>query len=201
MTDRAFHILTLGCSKNRVDSDGMEHLLRGRGMTAVARPEEAQVVIVNTCGFLGAARDESVAAISELLGQRHDGQFVIAAGCMPALGDYRNDDAIDSLAKSGRAHEDLTPSNIVLRNRLDGGRSVVLIDLGRNYLYTRLIGVHGNVEAKFVAPEVRDDKASSNADIYSAGMLTAELLDPGSALERESSYELVRVRARLGSHC
>lgn len=88
--ERAFHILTLGCSKNRVDSDGMDHLLRARGMTPVSRPEEARVVIVNTCGFLGAARDESVAAISELLGQRQDNQLVIAAGCMPALGDYRN---------------------------------------------------------------------------------------------------------------
>ena len=89
--DRAFHILTLGCSKNRVDSDGMDHLLRSRGMTASERPEDARVVIVNTCGFLGAARDESVAAISELLDRRRDDQVVIAAGCMPALGNYRND--------------------------------------------------------------------------------------------------------------
>jgi len=89
--DRAFHIVTLGCSKNRVDSDGMDHLLRQRGMSAVSRPEDAQVVIVNTCGFLGAARDESVAAIGELLDRRHDGQVVIAAGCMPALGNYRDD--------------------------------------------------------------------------------------------------------------
>lgn len=89
--NRAFHILTLGCSKNRVDSDGMDHLLRSRGMTVAARPEEARVVIVNTCGFLGAARDESVAAISELLDRRQENQVVIAAGCMPALGDYRND--------------------------------------------------------------------------------------------------------------
>ncbi len=89
--DRAFHILTLGCSKNRVDSDGMDHLLRSRGMTASDRPEDARVVIVNTCGFLGAARDESVAAISELLDRRRDDQVVIAAGCMPALGNYRDD--------------------------------------------------------------------------------------------------------------
>jgi ribosomal protein S12 methylthiotransferase len=89
--DRAFHIITLGCSKNRVDSDGMDYLLRSRGMTASARPEEARVVIVNTCGFLGAARDESVAAISELLDRRRDDQVVIATGCMPALGNYRND--------------------------------------------------------------------------------------------------------------
>ena len=89
--DRAFHILTLGCSKNRVDSDGMDHLLRSRGMTAANSPDDARVVIVNTCGFLGAARDESVAAISELLDRRRDDQVVIAAGCMPALGNYRND--------------------------------------------------------------------------------------------------------------
>ncbi len=89
--DVGFHIVTLGCSKNRVDSDGMDHLLRQRGMVAVERPEDAGVVIVNTCGFLGAARAESVEAIEQVLhGRRHD-QIVIAAGCMPALGDYRND--------------------------------------------------------------------------------------------------------------
>ena len=46
--DRAFHIVTLGCSKNRVDSDGMAHLLRQRGMAAVDRPADASVVVVNT---------------------------------------------------------------------------------------------------------------------------------------------------------
>ena len=84
----AFHIVTLGCSKNRVDSDGMEHLLRRRGLAPTARAEEAKVVVVNTCGFLGAARAESVGVIEELLARRPDGQLLIAAGCMPALGDY-----------------------------------------------------------------------------------------------------------------
>ena len=88
--ERAFHIVTLGCSKNRVDSDGMDHLLRQRGMTATDRPEEARVLVVNTCGFLGAARAESVGVIEELLQTRRDDQVLIAAGCMPALGDYRN---------------------------------------------------------------------------------------------------------------
>ncbi len=86
--EHAFHIVTLGCSKNRVDSDGMDQLLRSRGMSPAARPEDAGVVIVNTCGFLGAARDESVGVINELLQRRQDGQLVIAAGCMPALGNY-----------------------------------------------------------------------------------------------------------------
>lgn len=88
---RAFHIVTLGCSKNRVDSDGMDHLLRGRGLSPAGRPEDAEVVIVNTCGFLGAARAESVSVIEELLAGRPDNQILIAAGCMPALGNYAND--------------------------------------------------------------------------------------------------------------
>jgi ribosomal protein S12 methylthiotransferase len=87
---RGFHIVTLGCSKNRVDSDGMDTLLRQRGMVPTAAAEDADVVIVNTCGFLGAARAESIGAISELVDRRRDGQRLIAAGCMPALGDYRN---------------------------------------------------------------------------------------------------------------
>ncbi|MBA2753630.1 MAG: 30S ribosomal protein S12 methylthiotransferase RimO [Chloroflexia bacterium] len=86
--DNAFHILTLGCSKNRVDSDGMEHLLRQRGMRPTADPDGAEVVIVNTCGFLGAARQESIDAIQGVMDRRQDGQVVIAAGCMPALGNH-----------------------------------------------------------------------------------------------------------------
>src|SRR5215207_7962195 len=85
-----YHIITLGCSKNRVDSDGMDSLLQQRGM-APANAADADVVIVNTCGFLGAARDESVGVISDVLAARPAGQKVIAAGCMPALRDYAND--------------------------------------------------------------------------------------------------------------
>ncbi len=86
-----FHIVTLGCSKNRVDSDGMEHLLQQRGMRPVGRPDDAQVLIVNTCGFLGAARAESIGAIEELLKDRREDQVLIAAGCLPALGNYSSD--------------------------------------------------------------------------------------------------------------
>ena len=86
-----FHIVTLGCSKNRVDSDGMETLLRQRGMTPSPTADDADVIIVNTCGFLGAARDESVAVISDVLAGKQGHQRVIAAGCMPALRDYSSD--------------------------------------------------------------------------------------------------------------
>ena len=80
-----FHIITMGCSKNRVDSEGMGRVLSSRGLSEVGHPGDAQVVIVNTCGFLAAARAESVGMIDDMLGGRREDQLVIAAGCMPAL--------------------------------------------------------------------------------------------------------------------
>jgi ribosomal protein S12 methylthiotransferase len=50
-----FHIITMGCSKNRVDSEGMGRVLNARGLSEVGHPGDANVVIVNTCGFLEAA--------------------------------------------------------------------------------------------------------------------------------------------------
>jgi ribosomal protein S12 methylthiotransferase len=90
-TREGFHLVTLGCSKNRVDSDGMDYLLRQQGYEPAASPTDARVLVVNTCGFLGAARQESIEVIDELLQERQDGQVLIAAGCLPALGDYKSD--------------------------------------------------------------------------------------------------------------
>ena len=75
----------------------MNHLLTQRGFASTTDPSSADLIVVNTCGFLGAARDESVGAIQDVLDQRRDGQRVVAAGCMPALGNYRNDipDGVD----------------------------------------------------------------------------------------------------------
>ena len=83
--ESTFHIITMGCSKNRVDSEGMGRVLSAHGLTEVGHPGDARVVIVNTCGFLEAARNESVGMIDEMLGGRQHDQVVIAAGCMPAL--------------------------------------------------------------------------------------------------------------------
>ena len=69
----------------------MTALLNQRGMSATGTADDADVIIVNTCGFLGAARDESVGVISDVLASRRTGQRIVAAGCMPALRDYSND--------------------------------------------------------------------------------------------------------------
>ena len=77
-----YYLMTLGCPKNTVDSEGMAMLLQGAGYRGTAFPKDADVLIVNTCGFLAAAEEESVATLQALAEAKRDGQILIAAGCM-----------------------------------------------------------------------------------------------------------------------
>ena len=77
-----YYLLTLGCPKNQVDSEGMAMLLHDAGYRGTAAPEDADVLIVNTCGFLAIAEDESLAALQELAKAKRRGQILVAAGCM-----------------------------------------------------------------------------------------------------------------------
>lgn len=82
MKKKTFHLVSLGCSKNTVDSDSMAQLLMGSGYHPVDRPNRAEVLIVNTCGFIGPAKEESLQVLSELAAGKHHGQYLIAAGCL-----------------------------------------------------------------------------------------------------------------------
>lgn len=77
-----YHIITLGCPKNTVDSEGMHGVLLAQGHIAVDSPADADAVIVNTCSFIQAARDETVGVLRELGRLKRPGQRLIAAGCM-----------------------------------------------------------------------------------------------------------------------
>lgn len=77
-----FSVVTLGCEKNNVDSEGMSSLLTDAGYEQKANPADSDIVIVNTCAFLQAAVDESVGELRALAQNKRDGQILIAAGCM-----------------------------------------------------------------------------------------------------------------------
>jgi len=79
---KSFYLLSLGCSKNTVDSESMAQLLGGAGYKSTADPSQAGVLIVNTCGFIGPAKEESVNALRELAELKKSGQMLIAAGCL-----------------------------------------------------------------------------------------------------------------------
>ncbi len=82
MLDKNFYLLSLGCAKNTVDSDSMAALLRQAGFEITSDPHKAGVLIVNTCGFIGPAREESYHALRKLARKKRPGQLLIAAGCL-----------------------------------------------------------------------------------------------------------------------
>jgi ribosomal protein S12 methylthiotransferase len=77
-----FHLVSLGCAKNTVDSDSMAQLLMRDGYRGTDNPEKADVLIVNTCGFIGPAKQESFEILHELAEIKRNGQVLIAAGCL-----------------------------------------------------------------------------------------------------------------------
>jgi ribosomal protein S12 methylthiotransferase len=56
-------LISLGCAKNLVNSEQMLYLLSEAGMEIVPEPEEAQCVVINTCGFIESAKSEAIDAI------------------------------------------------------------------------------------------------------------------------------------------
>lgn len=80
--DNKYYLLSLGCSKNTVDSESIAQVLGQQGMRGVGSPKEAEVLIVNTCGFINAAKEESMDALRELVEVKKGNQMVIAAGCL-----------------------------------------------------------------------------------------------------------------------
>jgi ribosomal protein S12 methylthiotransferase len=81
---KTFAFVSLGCPKNLVDSERMLGKLAQDGFTLVPDAEGADVVVVNTCGFIEPARQESLGVIREMLDLKKDGKVgaVVVAGCL-----------------------------------------------------------------------------------------------------------------------
>ncbi len=81
---QTYHLVTLGCPKNEVDSREFERLLQGR-LRPVEAPEDADAIVVNTCGFIEQSQQESMEVIQELARRKRAGQQLIVAGCFTQL--------------------------------------------------------------------------------------------------------------------
>lgn len=81
---RTIHFISLGCPKNRVDTEVMLGVSGLSGFRHVSRPEDAEVIVVNTCGFIDAAKEESIDTILEMGELRASGscEKLVVAGCL-----------------------------------------------------------------------------------------------------------------------
>ncbi|MGD0610756.1 MAG: 30S ribosomal protein S12 methylthiotransferase RimO [Anaerolineales bacterium] len=82
MRQKTFHLTSLGCAKNLVDSDSMAQILEQAGYHQMKTPQQAAVLIVNTCGFIGPAKEESYGVLRALAEAKRPDQLLIAAGCL-----------------------------------------------------------------------------------------------------------------------
>jgi ribosomal protein S12 methylthiotransferase len=81
---RKIHFVSLGCPKNRVDTEVMLGVAEKSGYSHVSDAGDADVIVVNTCGFIDAAKKESIDTILELAGHKRDGacKKLVVAGCL-----------------------------------------------------------------------------------------------------------------------
>jgi ribosomal protein S12 methylthiotransferase len=81
---KSLYMMTLGCPKNRVDSEVMLGTLKQKGYTLVQEPGDAQVIVVNTCAFIGPAKQESVDSILEMAEFKKTGSCstLVVTGCL-----------------------------------------------------------------------------------------------------------------------
>ena len=130
MTKRNYKIgmVSLGCPKNQVDAEQMLGVLAGQGFELTADQNEADVIVVNTCGFIESAKEESIAAILEAAKLKKKGtcRALVVAGCLAQR--YKDDlakempeaDAIIGTAEVPRIGE-------ICRDVLGGGEHLVQV--------------------------------------------------------------------------
>ena len=85
LTKKLIGVVSLGCDKNRVDTEMMLTYLNQAGFRFTSDPKEANVIIINTCAFIAKARKEAVDTIDEMLEYKKKGKCekIIVTGCMP----------------------------------------------------------------------------------------------------------------------
>ena len=79
---RTYFLKTLGCPKNQVDSDKLEGTLVAEGMSPVGSASEADLVVVNTCAFIDAAREESIETVLAAAREKADDSRLVVTGCL-----------------------------------------------------------------------------------------------------------------------
>ncbi len=89
--EKTFAMISLGCAKNLVNSEQMLYLMSEAGYTLLPEPEGCDLVIVNTCGFIDAAKSEAIDNILEMAELKKQGKLrgIIVTGCLPER--YKDD--------------------------------------------------------------------------------------------------------------
>lgn len=81
LDNKKVYFTTLGCSKNDVDTDSMRTILEGKNYSSVYDPESADIIVINTCGFIESAKEESIEEIFNMVSIKGK-QKILVSGCL-----------------------------------------------------------------------------------------------------------------------
>lgn len=81
LDNKKVYFTTLGCSKNDVDTDSMRTILEGNNYSSVYDPESADIIVINTCGFIESAKEESIEEIFNMVSIKGK-QKILVSGCL-----------------------------------------------------------------------------------------------------------------------
>jgi len=134
MTTGRFWLETLGCPKNEVDSDKLVAQLVAEGYEPSDSVEGADLVVVNTCAFIEAAREESLETILELSELKEEGARLVVTGCMAERYGQELADSlpeVDLVAGFGSSVTQVGPTRVALSATRDARANATLLDLPR----------------------------------------------------------------------
>ncbi len=85
LEQKTFGVISLGCDKNRVDTEKLLFMIKERGYSLVNELSKANVLIVNTCAFLNSAREEAISTVLECAEYKKSGvlEKIVVTGCLP----------------------------------------------------------------------------------------------------------------------
>lgn len=130
------HFHSLGCAKNLLDTEVMVGQLATQGFVITQEIDDADAVVINTCSFIEAAREESIEAILTIAERRVEGSLaaLVVAGCLPQrYGDAlsRELPEVDAFVGTG----DFPQIATILRDAMAGRGRGVYVEAGRTHLY------------------------------------------------------------------
>lgn len=171
-------MVSLGCSKNQVDAEQMMAKIADRGYAFVAEPGMADIVLVNTCGFIQSAKEEAIGWIMELIDLKNEGRIkrIIVTGCLSER--YRDQfaeefpeiDAVVGIAEYGKiadivdgltdfekpAHDEGTPAVCYFgkkeEHNMEGKRIISTLP---HYAYLRIADGCDNCCTYCAIPKIR----------------------------------------------
>ena len=212
-TQNTYHLISLGCPKNLVDSESMAQLLNREGLAPAVTPENAEYLIVNTCGFLKAAREEAIAVMTDLASEKMSWQKLIAAGCMTELhrqeilnavpcvdgliGTRRWMDILDVIKGTNQKKQDITythfPSVSTVgqdekgtnRAAIQGGSAYLKIADGcrRACAYCMIPLIKGDLVSRPIENIVRDAKKLQEIGTKEIVLIAQDITDYGNDLK------------------